>query len=176
MDRCQSPNLRDCLLTSILNICTTTKRLHVQSPMPPRLPMPLYTIYVIQHHVVPDISNIVDTLSHSFVIPVQASSRAVGHVLSTTADAQERPALTFTVVPGATSQAKPQLVSSHNHIYNHKRVLQSGHIHWQCSVCNISTYCQAICAKIIFFHWCQSMCTDKHLIKYRYPQTLQQPS
>jgi len=37
----------------------------------------------------------------------------------------------------------PWLVSSHNHIYNQKQLPKSGHIHWECSVCNDSLYCQA---------------------------------
>jgi len=64
--------------------------------MPPRLPTPLNTTYV-----VPDISNIADTSNYSFAILEPASANDVGYVLPTTANAQERPAPTFVVVPGS---------------------------------------------------------------------------
>ena len=41
-------------------------------------------------------------------------------------------------------RGKSRLVSPHNHIFNKKITLKSGHIVWQCSIRNKSTYCSAV--------------------------------
>ena len=51
---------------------------------------------------------------------------------------------TFSLVEDSTCRGKPQLVLSQNHIFNKKRTLKSGHIVWQCSIRNKSTYCSAV--------------------------------
>ena len=67
----------------------------------------------------------------------------------TSVEVGELPALTFTIVPGASHKSKPCLVSSHNHTYNFKKTLKrTGATVWQCSVRNKNIYCTAMVTQL----------------------------
>ncbi|KAK2147495.1 hypothetical protein LSH36_550g03000 [Paralvinella palmiformis] len=61
-------------------------------------------------------------------------------------EADELPELAYNVVEGATCRQKTRLVSAHNHVFNKKKTLTSGHFGWQSSLhgeCKTNTHSSA---------------------------------
>ena len=99
---------------------------------------------------IPDISAHEDYADQSFLIAHQDPSDVVP-VDVEVGDVSDQ---TFSLVEDSTCRGKPQLVLSQNHIFNKKRTLKSGHIVWQCSIQNKSTYCSAVVKQLgdVFEH------------------------
>ena len=90
---------------------------------------------------IPDISAHEDNADQSFLIPERIPHQDPGDVVPVDVEVGDVPDQTFSLVEDSTSRGKARLVSSQNHIFNKKRTLKSGHIVWQCSIRNKSTYC-----------------------------------
>jgi len=58
----------------------------------------------------------------------------IGNELPAFVITDELPELSYNVAEVATCCQKTSLVSSHNHVFNKKKTLKSGHIVWQCSI------------------------------------------